>query len=415
MGEDLSWDELLEKLYGLRRFGMKPGLERIGRALEQEGCREPGYQTVFVGGTNGKGTVASMLAAVLQGHGKRVGLFTSPHLLDVRERFRVDGAPLSRQAVEPVLRHILKEYAGAPGVGLTFFEMTTLAAAMLFQRAEVDIGIFEVGMGGRLDGVNALEPDLSIVTTIGRDHTDYLGDEIGQIAKEKAGIFRPGKPVVVGQQEYEEAVESLQEVAREVGSSIFVVDKGAPAMGLADLVGRHRETALLAAKTVLGEAEFNQKKAEQGLFCWRWPGRFEERELEPWGRRVIIDAAHNPAGVDALRARLRARAGKVSGVVWGMMGDKDAQLVGELLMELGAPVWGALIDNERARGEEELARVVPKNLWQGAFGVKEAWTRARERTEGDLLVFGSIYLLGELYEALGVRVEDLVVFKNVLE
>ena len=405
-----SWQALVDELYALRRFGIKPGLRRMQQSLQAEGNPHRSYDVITVAGTNGKGTVASSVAAILQSHGRRVGLYTSPHLLDVRERFRVDGMPLDRESVEPLLRRLLSEYAAGDhksGARLTFFEMTTLAAACLFGSTDVDCAVMEVGLGGRLDAVNAMDPTVSVVTPVGRDHTRYLGDQIWQIAGEKAGIFRPGVPAVIGHQEEAEAHEALLKCARQTGAIPRVVE-GVEELSVTE---RHWATARCGAQIYLDVA-WNESHFDRARRCWRWPGRFHQLNLDEEGRLLWIDAAHNQPGVEALRDWLTRCERPPCGAIWGGMRDKEADSVQALLDWLDCPVWGSIVDNRRGRTEEELRRHVPQRLWRGAAATGECLRDARRATRGDLLAFGSVFLVGEVYEWLGVEVDSLCTYAD---
>ncbi len=398
----MDWGELTKRLFGLRRFGMEPGLERIRGALRAEtGVSAP--EVITVAGTNGKGTVASLVAGYLQLRGETVGLYTSPHLVDVTERFRVNGVPLSREVVGPVLERLLETYGrrSEGDQGLTFFEITTVAAWALFQEAGVDVAVLEVGLGGRLDGVNGLDPDLSVVTSIGRDHTAILGESIEAIAWEKAGIFRPRVPVVVGPQEHVVATVALRNEADRVGCPLHVVESDA-----GGFVDRHRETAGRVVEVFTGDPVTEEERAELRA-RWRWPGRSEE--WSTGGLRLFVDGAHNSAGVEELRRLCRREGRRFDAVVWGAMKDKDPAGIAELLTEVGAPVWGAVIDGDRARSGEELKAVVPAGLWAGAGTTREvlAALRAAPQVES-VLVFGSLFLLGEVLRDLGVQAQELV-------
>ncbi len=408
----MDWDSLISKLYGLRRFGIEPGLTTMQEALRRENSPQEGYRVITVAGTNGKGTVASMTAALLQAKGKSVGLYTSPHLIDVTERFRVNGEPLARDVVAPVMSRLLREYgrrqkrSGAVE-GLTFFELTTLTAAVLFANCDVDVAVFEVGLGGRLDAVNAIEPDVTAVTTIARDHEEYLGTKLGAIAGEKAGIFRPGVPAVIGGQENDEAYRVLVTAAQKLGSPVVDTDDGSDdkADG-APFERRHRGTAVAVAEAALG-AELPQSVMEEGFRRWRWPGRFEELQLEEDGRVLLVDAAHNPAGLRALKGAWIARRDEIGAVIWASMNDKDVSGIREFLEAINAPVWGSLVANDRALGTDELREVVPSKLWRGAMAIEEALAEVKRDTSGAILVFGSIYLLGEVMEAIGLSSSQL--------
>lgn len=404
----MTWPRLVDRLFRRRRFGIEPGLERIAEALDREGNPNRDYGVVTVAGTNGKGTVASLIAALLQQRGERVGLYTSPHLIDVRERFRVDGRPLSERELATTLERFLDVYRfddAGQGPGLTFFELTTLLAADAFRRQQIDWAVFEVGLGGRLDAVNAIDPDATAVATIGFDHTGYLGETIEEIAGEKAGIFRPGVPAVVGQQDYPEALSVLRNKAAATGAHLIEAFEDSSSDNR--ILARHRQTALRTAEAALS-CKYSSSQRSAAFSRWRWPGRYDERTVGDGGQRLYLDAAHNADAVGSLREAIRRRARPIEGVVWGAMADKKPGEVQEWFGELDVPVWGAVVDNQRSRTTAQLRRFVPSQLWKGATETSTAVDEALETTDGDVLVFGSVYLLGEVYEALGVDPSSLV-------
>ena len=412
----MSWDELVHQVSHRRRFGIKPGLGRVRGALDALNTPQQAYRSIHIGGTNGKGTVASMVAAILQAHGLRVGLYTSPHLVDLRERFRIDGKALAVSEVQPTVERLVdgREVAFAE---LTFFEVTTVAAAELFCQQQVDVAIFEVGLGGRLDAVNALEPSIAAVTTIGRDHTEYLGDSIEEIAREKAGIFRAGRVAVVGEQEAAGARQTLLDVAKE--KEAIVVDGSAtegPATSesstydFSPVVARHRHTAGLVTQHFLGD-RFSTRAMDEGMSHWCWPGRFQCLDRRDRSGQWIIDAAHNGDGLRALQRALLGGDRTPRAVVWASMRDKELAGLRGFLQDLGVPVWGVIVDNERARSIVELQREVPEQLWRGAATTAEVTCEVERDISGDLLLFGSVYLLGEFFQAIGWGPEDLVTYR----
>ncbi len=406
----MGWNGLVKRLYGMRRFGIEPGLERMKMGLEREGQPQQAFDVITVAGTNGKGSVASRLAAILQHQGHRVGLYTSPHLVDLRERFRVDGSVLPVETVEPVLESVLADHrrrSEQDRQGLTFFELTTMCAVVLFAQQEVDVAVFEVGLGGRLDAVNALEPEVSVITTIGRDHMEYLGDDMESIAREKAGVLREGVAAVVGAQEDEEAYGALLEAVRET--------KASPGL-LADMASeettleqRHRWTARKAAEAWLG-ASVDEDALVQALERWRWPGRRDRwttEAIELW-----VDAAHNPAGLESMLDWIASQDLKCEAVIWGGMADKEETGLKQVFESLGLPVWAVVLDNERSRDEAQLRAVVPQELWMGARGCEATVSQVVEEAEGPVLAFGSVYLLGELWAALGYGAEALRTYQG---
>ncbi len=381
-----DWDVFTERLFDQSRFAIKLGLENISRALEAEGNPERGWENIIVGGTNGKGQTASIISNILQAHGKKVGLFTSPHLIEFRERFRINGVPVSRSAVLEVGRYVLKTYSEGDIV-LTFFEMCVLIGVLLFKQMEVNVAVMEVGLGGRLDAVNAIERALVVITNIGLDHQAYLGDSIAEIAAEKFALLRPRIPAVIGPQTYPGLLSQSEE------HHDFVEEAG-------DFQENNRRTALQATKAFLNE-KFKKDAAEVAVSKSRWPGRGDEVYLKktkgstPF--RVLVDAAHNPLGLESFLNSCPEDAFDV--VIFGAMKDKDLQRMGRVLSALNKPVWGVSINSERAADENELSKWIPISR----FGSVDELLREEPRA----LICGSIYLLGEVFSWGGLSVEDL--------
>jgi len=452
-----SWSGLCERLFAQTRFGIDLGLDRIRRALEDEGHPEARSPNITLAGTNGKGGTAAFLSAILHAHGRRPGLYTSPHIVDLRERFRVGGRPLDVDTVEPVATRVLETYgeSGSGSVRLTFFELTTLMAALLFRDADTDVDIFEVGLGGRLDAVNGLEPDVSVVTTIGLDHTEYLGDTIEEVAAEKAGIFRPDVPAVVGQQTHPEALDVLQEsgpsnmriFGRDFGishttstaereadrtaedaSATYWTDAGQLRLDDLHPAGPHptrlanMATALEASRVFLGD-DWNPEDARRGVHRTVWPGRLDTRIIPSgqWGLdrevELLIDAAHNPAAVDALFDWLNdGPTPAFDGAFVSGLEDKALDEMFAPLRDWDGPIWSCQIDSPRAADATHLRSVLPKGRLRGvanscAEGLEEMCRRVAQETEAGrrprVLVYGSIYLIGEVFEALGIGPDDL--------
>lgn len=393
------WQAFSQRLFDQNKFAIKLGLDNMRRAFAACGHPERSAPAIVVGGTNGKGTTASMTAAILQAHGLVVGLYTSPHLIEVRERFRVDGAPLARDEVLAEGRAVLDEF-GDPDTSdpcLTFFELTTLMAARLFARHEVNVAIYEVGLGGRLDAVNAIEPSLTIITTIGFDHQQYLGDTIEEIAREKAALLRDGVTAIIAPQEYPQAKKSLEAAAG--GRHRFVADDG---------LSKHHRVALESAQAFLGE-RFDAATAEDGLEHWAWPGRFDIRRVEHAGRslKVIFDAAHNHDGMRFLADRLDERP---RGLIFAAMADKVGdKLIAEIRRLAVDEVWVARLETDRAAAAEMLSKRLDARIATAEDALDQAFG---ELHEGDtLLVCGSVYLLGEVFAALGFSADQMVTWR----
>lgn len=430
--EDGSWDAFVERLYRQNEFTIKLGLEAMQAALEREGWPERAHARVLVGGTNGKGETAAFLASILQEHGLRVGLYTSPHVIDLRERFRVDGKLLSREVIHGIGRRVLADYgeSDGPGPQLTFFELTTLISVLAFCDKDVDVGVYEVGLGGRLDATNALSADLSAVTCVALDHQTYLGDTLEAVAAEKAGIFRRDKPAVMGRQLHPAAEAELRRRAPQeasvYGRDYHATEEGAVVVeGLnepvvwADQPAATRKwnaaCASEAARRFLGDA-FDAESLRRGLSASRWPGRLDRREIAAPDSSVahayLFDAAHNPAGARLLFELVEQRGVEIGAVIFGAMSDKDLPgIVASLPRDVA--VFGAEIASPRAASCEELRHALAQHRLVATGPTTDMLAGARQhpdmhKASAHVLVFGSVYLLGECFEALGIAADSLV-------
>ncbi len=317
-----SYSAAIEALFARTTSGIKPGLERTKALLEGLGSPHRRLSAVHVAGTNGKGSVVATAEALLRWKGLKVGRYTSPHLIDFRERITVDGKPITEEAV---LDFLQRWTPAGEKIGATFFELTTAMAFDWFVRQGIDIAVVETGLGGRLDSTNVLTPRVASVTSIGLDHTDLLGDTLEQIAREKAGIFKPGIPAVIGEQSL--PIRSLLETcAREVGARpVVMVDEkraiedvevssrgtsytphpGNPAERITTpLIGAHqaRNTAVaIATVSLLGE-QFHVPPSEisSALSTAFLPGRFQLHG------KIVFDVAHNPAGARTIAETIRS-------------------------------------------------------------------------------------------------------------
>ncbi|QDG54519.1 bifunctional folylpolyglutamate synthase/dihydrofolate synthase [Persicimonas caeni] len=423
-----QWQAFIERLYRQSEFAIKLGLESIDSALEREGRPEGAYRVILVGGTNGKGETSSFLSSILTAHGFSVGLFTSPHILDFRERFRVDGQLMSRASVLELGQRVIAEYGepDGPGPQLTFFELATLMAAVGFADVGVDVAVFEVGLGGRLDATNALPAELSVITSVALDHKQYLGDTLELVATEKAGIFRPERPAVVGRQAHREAERTLRALAPEgtcfFGDDFGVDDEGAVVLepqglrfdwtqGLPPTRQWNAACAVQAASCFLGD-ELDPEALSRGLNSARWPGRLDFRSLG--AHDYLFDAAHNPDGAQALFDYIDSAGVEVGAVVCSAMSDKDlAGIFTHLPDDL--PVFAAVLDSPRGATSEQLRASLQSKQLAAVGSTDRMLAQARnivDRSEGraHILVFGSIYLLGECFETLGIEANSLVTY-----
>nr|WP_157448769.1 folylpolyglutamate synthase/dihydrofolate synthase family protein [Deinococcus peraridilitoris] len=397
MTQALSW------LFAQQRFGVHPGLARVRELLDRLGSPQRSFDVVLVGGTNGKGSTSAVLAGMLQASGIRVGLFTSPHLTRFAERFQVDGQELPEECVEEAL---LRVQPHAEAVGATFFEIVTALGVLLFAEASVRLAVMEVGLGGRLDATNALEPLLSVVTTVGFDHTEVLGSTLEQIAAEKAGILRWGGLAVTGVEGA--ALEILQ--GRE--ADLWVLGRDAPyeveAQGWngswvrlsspvgqvefgTGLLGEHgARNAALAALAAL-RLGVGTEAIARGAVTARWPGRLERLCWQ--GREVLLDGAHNVDGARALARTLSSLGMTPVPLIFGVSEGKDVErIVHELTPTVSEVILTRATLSPRASRPETLT-----TLWNVPVRVAATPEEALAMLpEGPAVVAGSLYLIGEV-------------------
>lgn len=403
----------LTYLFGLERFGIKFGLENISTIVERLGHPERTFRTAHIAGTNGKGSVTAMVDAALRAAGHRSARYTSPHLRDITERFVIDGRPVDRPDLLAVIDdlHVTIETLRREGklqVQPTFFEVTTAVAFELFRRARVDIAAIEVGLGGRLDATNVVLPTVTAVTSIAFDHQLYLGSTLREIALEKAGIIKPGIPVVIGELP-PDADRAVEAVARERGAELIrtsAVDVAALEIGLA---GAHQRANAAVAAAILRTldrcgAGVPPAALAAGLAQPHWPGRLDLRRFAD-GREMLLDAAHNPAGAAALASYLREWPGgsHKPTLVFAAMRDKDAAGMFAALLPVVDRLIVTRASTARSANPDELAAIAQKIAPSIRVHVEAsprdalaaAWRHARQ-----IVVAGSIFLLGDVLDAI---------------
>ena len=417
----MSDRESLAYLYGLQRFGIKLGLDNIRRLLSRAGEPQRSMNLVHVAGTNGKGSVCSILAALLTKAGHRTGLYTSPHLHDFNERIRVDDKLITdREMAE--LTAVLKELC-EEDIPATFFEFTTSMALCYFQRQGVDWGVLETGMGGRLDATSVVEPEVVVITSVSMDHADHLGENIGLIAAEKAGIFKQDTPIVSAGQPVE-VLDVLAAEAEKRNAPFYVLgrdftleksSRGVCFKGLAlryqglhlPLFGDHQleNMALsLAALELCGVAdEMTLETVNAGLVGVSWPGRLE---WWPGEQRILLDGAHNVAGCMALVHYLEQVGVKDVRLLFGAKDDKAASAMLEALL----PRVKELILTKPPVEEAFPLKVLASQARADGVPVKMFEEVAAALDEGlsgigddVLLVAGSLFLVAAAREYLGVN------------
>jgi dihydrofolate synthase / folylpolyglutamate synthase len=412
----------LEYLYSLEKSGIVLGLDNISWLLGLLGSPEQSFSSIHVGGTNGKGSVVSMLSEILKSAGYRTGMYTSPHLVDFTERIQVNG----EQILDEEVAGLTDEMRGLTGERgdlhpFSFFDFTTAMAFLYFKRKKVDWAAVEVGLGGRLDSTNTIRPSVSVITNVEMDHREHLGDSIRQIVTEKAGIIKEGVPVVTGAKG--EALEVIQQKAAEK-SQVFVLDQDFSYKKIGDqrmsyrgshwelaevkigLPGDHQLSnaalALCVAELLSqGGVSLASHAIKAALSTVRWPGRLEMVAEDP---QILLDAAHNPHGARSLVDFLKTHYGnKRIILIFGVMKDKDWKEILDLIAPLADDIILTRPAVERAASPELLSHWVPGATV--ADDVKSALSIARGRAVyGDLIVVtGSLYTIGEaktaIYEA----------------
>jgi dihydrofolate synthase/folylpolyglutamate synthase len=378
------------------------------------GHPERAVPCLHVAGTNGKGSVAAMLDAILRAAGWRTGLYTSPHLVHLGERVQVDRHPLTEDEIiaydaelEPVAARL-----GAADSGDTpaFFELMTAMAFLQFSRKACDVSVIEVGLGGRLDATSVVTPEVAVITSIAMDHCEILGDSLGQIAAEKAGIIKPGRPLVVGRVPREaEAV--IARIAAERGAPVRwvrqVYGDDLAAYPRTSLEGDYQRwnaaTATLAAEALDARWRLSPGVVHAGLAAVDWPGRWQR--VRAGGRLVILDSSHNPEGAAVLSsnlARLVAETGRRPVVITGILGSVRARPLLAAIAEHAAEIVLVPPDQPRACTVEELRELIPA-AFSGPVRAGRVDTLFPEGgacdagpPDGVVVVTGSLYLLGEV-------------------
>ncbi|MBU3664975.1 MAG: bifunctional folylpolyglutamate synthase/dihydrofolate synthase [Chthoniobacterales bacterium] len=384
----MNYRDALAWLYGTQAFGIKLGLDNARRLFVAAGNPRDRLRFLHVAGTNGKGSTCAVMDAVLRAGGMRCGLYTSPHLVDFRERIRLDGAMIPEAAVAEGLG-LLRECSSMWDHAPTFFELTTALAAWWFAREGADIVVWETGMGGRLDATNVVTPLVSVITPVGLDHQQWLGNSLGAIAMEKAGIIKPGIPVVSAPQETE-VREVLEARAREVGASVRFVE--APCELSVGLAGAHQRWNAAVALAALDAASLmpDVETCARGLASVQWPARFQRI-----GGNLVIDGAHNVPAARALVAAWREVFGDTKArLVFGALCDKNPEELLRELRDIADEVVLVPVNSGRAAATAEL-RAAAEKLGFAATSESSLACALKSCGRRPVLVTGSLFLAGE--------------------
>lgn len=425
---------LLQELASRQRFGMRPGLDTLTQVLSRLGNPERDIAAIHIAGTNGKGAVAALCESVLRAAGYAVGRYTSPHLVRLNERFFINGMPVSDEHLETAAQEVvgvIQALEAETKISVTFFECLTAIAFVLFRTAGIKLVVLETGLGGRLDATNVVMPLVSVVTRIGLDHCDWLGATLAQIAGEKAGIIKPGRPVIcaampeearatiaqVALQQQARFVDAAEEVTIAVTHSelagqtlkITTSERTLASLRL-PLAGAFQVENVAAAMAALEEVSrlgvtLPDEAFVTGFSQVCWPGRFQLVASAP---PVVIDGAHNPEGARALREALRQCKIKAPiGLVAGFCGDKDALGHLRVLAPVVKCAWGVAVPNPRTLTADQcvgIMRVAGYREVKACVEVAEALRLAQAwavANEGVVLVCGSLFLAGAALVVLG--------------
>jgi len=387
----MNYKRSIRYLESLHSRGIQLGLDRVEELFHKIGDPQKSFHSIHIAGTNGKGSVAAMLSSILYQAGYKVGLYTSPHLVEYTERVRINEKDISKSKYSDALETVRKGLKRLKGVKLTEFEVLTAAAFLLFKQEKVDIAVVEVGLGGRLDATNVIHPELSIITNIGLDHTDLLGHTLQKIAKEKAGIIKKGVPLLTGEKK---VWKLLRYICNKRGARF--IRAGHFRAGNVPLQGAHQvENAriALAAVKILNRSGFkiSASQARAGLKHTRWPGRLQIISKKPL---IILDGAHNPAGAHELN-RYLGRTEKKFTMIIGMQRNKDIKkFIGEIKPNTKRFIVVSSTHPNAAPADLVIRKAGLKNASKGR-DLRSALRSAL--SYGDPIgISGSLYLVGDV-------------------
>lgn len=389
----MNYRQSIKYLESFKRYGIRLGLERIKLLLSRLGNPQNDFKSIHIAGTNGKGSVAAMLSSILAQAGYKVGLYTSPHLVDYTERIRINEKDISRPKFARAVSEVKKVIDKFTDLGLTEFEVLTAASFLLISREKAEIAVIEAGLGGRLDATNVITPILSIITNIDRDHMDVLGSSIKKIALEKAGIIKPGVPLVTGEKKVRRI---LYNICKRKGCAMAGTE--GIEVNYVPLPGIHQiENTKIVMKSVqvlrkLG-FKINKTQIRRGLRGTFWPGRLQVVNKKPL---VILDGAHNVAGAKALYKYLSMFNKKMTFIV-GMQKNKEIGKFVEVLVPLAGRFIIVKSGNPFAASKNFIAEQV--KLCRGkaviAADIRKAFDSAGT-FEDPICVTGSLYLAGDV-------------------
>lgn len=428
----MTYIETIDYLLGIRLFGQKLGLETARQLLRLMGDPQNSLRFIHIAGTNGKGSVAAMAHAVLSAAGYKTGLYTSPHLVSFRERFQINGKPITKSDVVRLveqIRPLSDAVAQDPEFRRpTFFETVTAMALQYFREQEVEVVVWETGLGGRLDATNVVTPLVSVITNIAFDHMQYLGETVSQIAAEKCGIIKPSVPVVTAAAD----VEALSVIQRAAGAScspLTVIGeqirwerlsedetgqqlrltrcRGNYGVLSVPLLGQHQTVncATTVAALEASGLEIGAGDVRHGLTKTSWPGRFQIVSHQP---SVVLDGAHNAAAAERLAATLREHfGGQRLALILGVLRDKNYDQMCRILAPLAERIFCVPVNSERTSDPAQLADLCcaanAKATVTVSSRASDAYAQAKDGGSEVIVITGSLFLVGEALSRLGFR------------
>jgi len=415
------YQKALTFIFDREHFGIKLGIKNIGNFLADVGHPHRIFKSVHIAGTNGKGSTAAYLDAIMRQAGYRVGIFTSPHLVDFRERIRVNGREISKKYIA---RFIQKHKKVIEKNKITFFEVCTALAFCYFADKKVDLAIIETGLGGRLDATNTLLPELSIITDISFDHTNILGNTLKKIAYEKAGIIKKGKPVLIGTMKPKPRQEIIRISKLRKAPTVYqkpgIITKTDGAFRfdyknenfemtnlISSLAGRHQITnsaLAISAVKILNQNGYriNKRQIRNGLKSTFWPGRFEiiRSKSDP---TIILDVGHNPAGVKAMTECFKNQfPGKKANLIFGSVRNKNIEKTIKYLIPIAKTIEITKLKSNRGVEPQEIASIFEKNKFFAT--VSESVDRSVKKlinsahSDDIIIICGSHFVVGEFLE-----------------
>ena len=414
----MSYDEAINYIHSLSVFGIRPGLSRIRKLLEMAGNPQKGMKFVHIAGTNGKGSVCSMLSSILLSSGYKTGLYTSPYISFFEERMQINGTMIPKDRLTEIVS-LLKNYADNMEDKPTEFEFITAAAFLYFYEEKCDVVVLETGLGGRLDATNVIEnPLLTVITGIDLDHTKILGDTIEKIAFEKGGIIKNGCPIVLARCDGA-ALNVLKDIAEEKHAPLTTVDYnrftcksffadrteicvspyGRIKLSLAGVYQADNAAVVITAAEVLKKIGLNisEKNIINGLSSAVWPARFQTLSTDPL---IIYEGAHNPNGVSALKENIEKIIRSKIILVCSVMADKDYMAMAKMLAPDTEKVFAVKCDNPRALDSDSLSKTFSSfgvdAVSAGSVyeGVSQAIEHSK-KTSVPIVIAGTLYMYAE--------------------